>query len=68
MLREAAIELMRGAACSKTVPSLLSDVLSQAQALKMVRHYVKCCPKGAELGRLVSDRVMLVTKYRRKHS
>lgn len=66
MIREDALELMRGAACSKTTPSLLAVGLSQSQALKLVRHYIKCLPKGAILGGMVEGRVRAVTKYRRK--
>ena len=67
MTREEAIKLMRGAACSKTLPSELAIGLTQAQALKIVRHYVKCLPKGATLGLMVASRVQDVTIYKRKH-
>lgn len=66
MTREEAIESMRGAACSKTEPSLLATGLTQAKALKLVRHYVKCLPKGAVLGDMVRDRVRAVTKLKRQ--
>ena len=65
MIREDAIKLMRGAACSKTIPSELAVGLSQAKALKLVRHYVKACPKGAVLGSMVAERVRAVTRDRR---
>lgn len=67
MIREKAIELMRGAACSKTITSLLSITLTQAQALKLVRHYVKACPKGKELGNMITQRVLTVTASKRRH-
>lgn len=68
MTREQAIEDMKGAACSKTTPSLLAAELSQSSALKLVRHYIKCLPKGATLGGMVEDRVRAVCKHRRAHS
>lgn len=68
MDREQAIEEMKGAACSKTIPSLLATELTQAKALKLVRHYVKAMPKGALLGDMVRDRVRAVTKLRRKRT
>lgn len=68
MTREQAIEEMKGAACSKTRPSLLATELTQAAALKLVRHYVKTMPKGALLGDMVRDRVRAVTKLRRKRT
>ena len=67
MDREEAITLMKGAACSKTTPSELAIGLTQAHALKLVRHYVKCLPKGATLGPMVAARVQDVTVYKRKH-
>ncbi len=67
MIREEAIELMKGAACSKTEPSLLAVGITEAVALKLVRHYVKAMPKGAELGPMVEERVRSVTKAKRKH-
>lgn len=67
MIREEAITLMKGAACSKTKVSELAIGLTQAQALKMVRHYVKCLPNGATLGHMVAARVLDVTLYKRKH-
>ena len=68
MDREQAINEMKGAACSKTEPSLLAAELTQSAALKLVRHYVKCMPKGALLGDMVRDRVRAVTKLRRKRT
>ena len=68
MIREEAIKLMKDAACSKKTPSLLAVGLTQSQALKIVRHYVKCMPKGAVLGNLVHERVVAVTSLRRKHT
>ena len=68
MIREEAIEQMKGAACSKTQPSLLATELTQAAALKLVRHYIKTLPKGALLGDMVRDRVVAVTKIRRKRT
>lgn len=68
MTKEEALSLMRGAACSKEIPSLLATELTQAAALKMVRHYIRCLPKGSVLGDMVRDRVRAVTKLRRKHS
>jgi hypothetical protein len=68
MTREQAIERMKGAACSKTIPSELAQELTQSMALKMVRHYIKCLPKGAVLGGMVEDRVRAVCKHRRAHS
>jgi hypothetical protein len=67
MIREEAIKLMKDAACSKTLPSQLALGLTQAVALKLVRHYVRACKKGAELGSLVSERVRDVTRLRRSH-
>lgn len=67
MTREQAIKQMQGAACSKTLPSLLALGLTQAQALKLVRHYVKAMPKGAVLGPMVEERVRSVTAHKRKH-
>ena len=67
MTREQAIERMKGAACSKTQPSLLAVGLTEAVALKLVRHYVKCMKKGSELGPAVEERVRAVTIHRRKH-
>ena len=67
MTREEAITLMKGAACSKTLPSELAIGLTQAQALKLVRHYVKCLPKGVTLGLMVAARVQDVTVYKRQH-
>jgi len=66
MTREQAIERMRGAACSKTVPSLLAAELTQATALKLVRHYVKGLAKGATLGGMVEERVRSVSAHRRQ--
>lgn len=68
MTREAAILKMKGAACSKTEPSLLAVGLTQAVALKLVRHYIKMMPTGTVLGGMVEDRVRAVCKYRRAHS
>ena len=67
MTREEAIKKMRGAACSKTKPSHLALGLTEAQALKLVRHYVKCLPKGSMLGPMVEERVRMVTLSKRKH-
>ena len=67
MTREEAIKKMQGAACSKTEPSLLAVGLTQAQALKLVRHYVKAMDKGSILGPAVEERVRAVTRDRRKH-
>lgn len=66
MIREDAIELMRGAACSKTEPSLLAVGLTQAVALKLVRHYVKAMAKGSTLGGMVEERVRAVSAHKRK--
>lgn len=66
MTREHAIERMKGAACSKTEPSLLAAELTQATALKLVRHYVKGLPKGSTLGGMVEDRVRTVSAHRRQ--
>jgi hypothetical protein len=66
MIREDAIELMRGAACSKKLPSLLAVGLTQATALKLVRHYVKSMAKGSTLGGMVEERVHAVSMHRRK--
>lgn len=68
MNKEEAIARMRGAACSKTARSELAHSLSEAQALKLVRHYVKCLPEGAELGPMVAERVMIVSRHKRTHS
>ena len=65
MTREQAIDKMKGAACSKTIPSLLAAELSQSAALKLVRHYIKCLPKGAILGGMVEDRVRTVSQLKR---
>lgn len=67
MIREAAMKLMKDAACSKAIPSELAIGLTQAVALKLVRHYVRSCEKGAELGSLVSERVHAVARLRRRH-
>jgi len=67
MTREEAIKLMQGAACSKTTPSQLAVGLTEAAALKLVRHYVKAMPKGSVLGPAVEERVRAVTIHRRKH-
>ncbi len=67
MTREDAIKLMRGAACSKTEPSILCVGFSQAWALKIVRHYVKAMAKGEVLGGMVEERVRMVTAHKRKH-
>lgn len=67
MTREEAIKKMQGAACSKTRPSLLALGLTEAQALKLVRHYVKAMPEGSTLGSAVEERVRSVTAHRRKH-
>lgn len=68
MTKEEALSMMRGAACSKTIPSLLAVELTQAAALKLVRHYIRCLPADTVLGDMVRDRVRAVTKLRRKHS
>lgn len=67
MTREEAIEAMKGCACSKTVESAMCIGLTQAQALKLVRHYIKAMPKGSTLGPMVEDRVRSVTAHKRKH-
>lgn len=67
MTREEAIKKMQGAACSKSTPSLLAVGLTEAVALKLVRHYVKAMPKGSILGPMVEERVRMVTLSRRKH-
>ena len=67
MTREEAIIMMRGAACSKTVISSLAVGLTEAEALKLVRHYIKALAKGAVLGNMVEDRVRAVTEKKRKH-
>lgn len=67
MIRERAIAMMKDAACSKAAPSELAMGLTQAVALKLVRHYVRACEKGAELGSLVSERVHAVIRLRRRH-
>lgn len=67
MTREEAIEAMKGCACSKTEDSAMCIGLTQAQALKLVRHYVKAMPKGSELGSAVEERVRSVTAHKRKH-
>lgn len=67
MIREEAIKLMQGAACSKTLASSLALYITQAAALKLIRHYVKCLPKGAEIGNTVTQRVLAVTESKRSH-
>jgi len=67
MNREEAIKRMQGAACSKTKTSHLAIGLSESQALKLVRHYVKAMPKGATLGSAVEERVRSVTLSKREH-
>ena len=67
MNREEAIKRMQGAACSKTKSSHLAIGLTEATALKLVRHYVKAMPKGATLGPMVEERVRSVTIGRREH-
>jgi len=67
MTREEAIKQLQGVACSKTEPSHLALGLTEAVALKLVRHYVKSMPKGSILGPMVEERVRMVTLNKRTH-